>query len=111
MPWTILSGNKKTPLRGQAQVKADSFEPWFSRVRILYTHKVIRQSMGFLGEFSVTEYACGGLASEMTEEKGDQQRIDDIDEKGAHQRHDDECQVRSTVALRDRRHVGHGGRR
>ena len=102
MPWTILSGNKKTPLRGQGRGNVVSFESWFSRVRVLYTHKDIRQSMGFLGEFSVTGYACGGLASEMTEEKGDQQRIDDIDENGAHQRHDDECQGRSTVALCDR---------
>ena len=45
------------------------------------------------------------------QEKRDQQCIDQIDKKGANQRHDDESQVRSAVALGDRRHVRHGGGR
>jgi hypothetical protein len=95
-------GNKKTPLRGQVRVKAASFEPCFSRVRVLYTHIVIRQSTEFISDFAAAGDAVitpgellsrWDLGSEVTQEKGDQQGIDDVDEEGADQRYDDEGEM------------------
>ena len=50
-----------------------------------------------------------GARSEIGQKERNDQRVGQIDEKGTHQRHDDEGQMRGPIALRHRGHVGHRG--
>ena len=50
------------------------------------------------------------VSQKCARKNGNQQGIDQVDEKRAHQRNDNKRQVRSAIALSHRRHVRHGGR-
>ena len=48
---------------------------------------------------------------EMREEERNQERVEQVDEEGANQWHDDEGQVGRSITLSNGRHIGHGSRR